>query len=159
MTTPAIALPPPVADHLRRHHVMTLATCSADGPWAAAVFYAHAGHRFYFVSSPRSRHACDLARDPRCAATIQSDGDEWTQVKGVQLEGTVHRLHGDDVHRAREHYGGKFALVARLDRAPAAIVEAFARVGWYCLTAERMVFVDNSRGFGHREAIDLGRAG
>ena len=35
-----VILPQAVADYLGGHHVMTLATCGPEGPWAAAVFYA-----------------------------------------------------------------------------------------------------------------------
>ena len=50
---------------LGEHHVMTLASVGADGPWAAAVFYAHDDLRLYFLSAPTSRHAVNLAAEPR----------------------------------------------------------------------------------------------
>ena len=82
-------------DYLERHHVMTLATCSADGPWAAAVFYVQrSAPPCIFLSSPSSRHCRNLAQDPRCAATIQEDYSDWTQIKGIQLEGRRHRVAG-----------------------------------------------------------------
>ena len=101
------ALPQAVAQYLQRHHVMTLATCGVDGPWAAAVFYVNVGPTLYFLSSPSSRHCRHLGHDPRCAAAVQDDTGDWTQVKGIQLEGH---------------------------------------------------FIDNSRGFGQRQTIDLGGA-
>lgn len=152
-------LPRAVADYLARHHVMTLATCGAEGPWAAAVFYVHDGATLFFLSSPSSRHCRNLAQDARCAATIQPDCGDWAQIKGVQLEGRVSPLRGDAALRARQHYGDKFPLIAKLASAPAAIVEAFAKVHWYALQAERMHFIDNSQGFGHRDRIDLGHDG
>ncbi len=147
----------PVADYLDRHHVMTLATCGPDGPWAAAVFYVNAGHTLFFLSSPSSRHCRNLAQDPRCAATIQEDCGDWARIKGVQLEGRASEIRGDEEARARQRYGDKFPIVGRLATAPAAIVEALAKVHWYRLHAERLYFVDNSLGFGHRDQVDLGR--
>jgi len=152
------ALPGPVADYLDRHHVMTLATCSADGPWAAAVFYVNEGGTLYFLSSPSSRHCRNLALDPRCAATIQEDVGDWAKIKGVQLEGKAVEIVGEEELHARQRYGDKFPVVGRLASAPAAIVQALAKVRWYRLQAERLHFIDNSLGFGHREQIDLGRA-
>ncbi len=151
------ALPGPVADYLNRHHVMTLATIGADGPWAAAVFYVNAGDALYFLSSPSSRHCCNLAQDPRCAATIQDDVSDWARIKGVQLEGRAIEIAGEEELRARQRYGEKFPVVGRLASAPAAIVQALAKVRWYRLQAARMHFIDNGRGFGHREQVDLGR--
>ncbi|MBK9596537.1 MAG: pyridoxamine 5'-phosphate oxidase family protein [Rhodocyclales bacterium] len=68
---------------------MTLASVGADGPWAAAVFYAHDDLRLYFLSAPTSRHARNLAHDARVAATIQRDYDDWPGIRGLQLAGTV----------------------------------------------------------------------
>ena len=150
-------LPPPVAQHLQRHHVMTLATGGADGPWAAAVFYASDGADLLFLSSPASRHARNLAQDPRCAATIQSDCSDWADIKGVQLQGRVKSLHGDEQARGQQLYGQKFPLVGPSESIPAAIAAALARVRWYRLEPERLYFIDNSLGFGHRDEIDLGR--
>ncbi len=150
-------LPPTAADFLDRHHVMTLATCGPDGPWAAAVFYANEGGTLYFVSSPASRHCRNLALVARCSATIQEDCADWTQIKGVQLEGQVSELQGDDADQARQRYGIKFPIVGRLAGAPAAIVAALAKVRWYRLQAERLYVIDNSLGFGHREEIAVER--
>ena len=150
-------LPHPVADFLDRHHVMTLSTCGPDGPWAAAVFYVNAGHTLFFLSSPSSRHCRNLAQDPRCAATIQADYSDWAKIKGVQLEGRASEIRGDEEVRARQRYGDKFPVVGRLATAPMVIVAALAKVHWYRLHAERLHFIDNSLGFGHRDPIDLGR--
>ena len=150
-------LPDGVAEYLDRHHVMTLATCAADGPWAAAVFYVSAGRSLYFLSSPTSRHCRNLAQDPRCAATIHEDYSDWAQIKGVQLEGRSSEIRGDEALRARQRYGDKFPIVGRLATTPAAIALALAKVCWYRLDVERLYFVDNSQGFGHRDQIDLGK--
>ena len=150
-------VPHTLAEYLDRHHVMTLATCGPAGPWAAAVFYVNAGHTLFFISSPSSRHCRNLAQDPRCAATIQEDYSDWAKIKGVQLEGQASEIQGEEELRARQCYGDKFPLVARLASAPASIVEAMAKVRWYRLHAERLHFIDNSQGFGHRDQIDLGR--
>ena len=149
-------LPPYAAAYLAEHHVMTLATQGAAGPWAAAVFYAWDGASLIFLSSAKTRHAIDLAADPRCAATIQEDYSDWPRIKGIQLEGRVARLSGDDEAEARRQYGEKFPIARPLAKLPPAIVEAFARVNWYRLTPSRMYFIDNSKGFGHRNEIALG---
>lgn len=149
-------LPPAVAGYLTGHHVMTLATQGVDGPWAAAVFYAGDGAALIFLSSPSSRHCRNLAQDARCAATIQEDYSEWSKIKGIQIEGRVHELRGEDEERARKIYGEKFPIVGPLASVPTAIVEALAKVRWFMLVPERLHFIDNSKGFGHREEIAPG---
>ena len=138
-------------EYLTAHRVMTLATNGPQGPWAAAVFYVNRGFDLYFLSSPRSRHAGDLAADCRAAATVQEDYAGWCDIRGVQLEGRVEQLSGSDMAEARALYGTKFPLV--VDAAPDAITAALARVHWYRLIATRAYFVDNSRGFGHRDRV------
>ena len=150
-----LILPQPVADYLAAHHVMTLATQGADGPWAAAVFYAGDGCSLVFLSSPHSRHCSNLAQDPRCAATIQEDYRDWPQIKGIQLEGRIRELQGEEERRAQQIYGEKFPIVGPLAKMPAPIVKALARVRWYRLVPERFYFIDNSKGFGHRDEIAL----
>jgi uncharacterized protein len=152
-----LLLPQPVADYLSGHHVMTLATQGAEGPWAAAVFYVPDGASLVFLSSPGSRHGRHLAQDPRCAATIQDNVADWAQIKGIQLEGRVVELDGDERTGAMQRYGERFPIVGRLANAPAAIVEALAKVRWYRLVPERLCFIDNSRGFGHRDEFAIDR--
>lgn len=160
MNTPPIPQPPPalpeaVATCLAAHHVMTLATCGPDGPWAAAVFYAHEGSALYFLSAPTTRHARDLARNARCAATIHHDVAAWQAVQGMQLEGRVAALDGVDARHAHAVYARKFPLVADLAAAPPEVAAAFARIRWYRLEATRALLIDNRRGFGHRDAFEL----
>lgn len=150
-----VALPEPVADYLVTHHVMTLATHGADGPWAAAVFYASDGCDLVFLSSPTSRHGLNLAQDARCAATIQEDYREWAQIKGIQLEGRVRELQGEEERRAQKLYGDKFPIVGPLTHVPPAIVKALAKVRWFRLVPQRLYFIDNSKVFGHRDEIPL----
>ncbi len=148
-----------VQRYLRDHHVMTLASHGDEGAWAAALFYANDGFAIYFLSSPTSRHCLNLAKNPRVSAAVQEDYADWRQIKGVQLEGLASVLAGDEEEKARRLYGAKFPVVGKLEQAPASIVEALAKVRWYRLIPQRLYFIDNSAGFGHRDEIDLGQPG
>lgn len=140
-------------DYLRRHRVMSLATHGPDGPWAAAVFYANDGFDLYFVSSPASRHGRNTASHAAVAATVQEDYQDWREIKGIQIEGTVGQIGAAEEASARKLYGAKFPLAADPDSAPPAIAAAFAKVRWYKLAAVRAYFIDNSAGFGHRDQV------
>jgi uncharacterized protein YhbP (UPF0306 family) len=149
----ALNLPPAAAEYLSQHHVMTLATQGADGPWAAAVFYVRDGDDLMFLSSPASRHCRDLALQPRCAATIQAEASDWRSIRGIQIEGRVGELEGVERERAQRLYAERFPFI-RPGAAPAAIVSALARVHWYRLRISRLFFIDNTRAFGRREQFD-----
>lgn len=149
----ALNLPPEVTAFLQRHHVMTVATQDGDGPWAAALFYAAHGDDLIFLSSPTSRHSRHLARQPRCAATIQSQPQDWPSIQGVQLEGEVAELEGGDRDAAERRYGERFPFM-RVAAVPGPIAEALARVRWYRLRIARLYFIDNRHGFGKRQQFD-----
>ena len=151
----SVILPQPVVDYLAAHYVMTLATQGSQGPWAAAVFYASDGESLIFLSSPTTRHCINLELDARCAATIHDDQGDWTRIKGIQLEGRVTELEGDEERRAQNLYGEKFPVVGAVASVPPAIVKALAKVRWFRLVPERFYFIDNSKGFGHRDEYEL----
>ena len=138
--------------YLAGHNVMTLATHGPEGLWAAAVFYAHDGWRLYFLSAGHTRHARNITAAPRVAATIQEDYSDWAAIQGIQLQGTVQLLGGPEREAAIAHYADKFQF---LRQPVAAIEKAMAGVNWYRLSPERLYLVDNSRGFGRRDEIDL----
>ena len=113
---------------------------------------------FKVLQAALARDANYVARfqhEARAAATIQADHADWPGIQGVQLEGTVQPLSGNAEARARDLYGQKFPLVGKLAQAPAAIVRALAKVRWYRLSTSRLYFIDNTRGFGHREELVL----
>lgn len=138
--------------YVASHHVMTLATHGPLGLWAAAVFYAHEDFRLVFLSARHTRHAQNMTASPHVAATIQDDYAEWQAIQGIQLEGKVRLLSGRERLTAAGMYAGRFRFLA----SPTAVVEAaLQRISWYSLEPERLYFVDNTQGFGHRDEITL----
>ncbi|GIK25928.1 MAG: UPF0306 protein [Betaproteobacteria bacterium] len=140
---------------LGEHHVMTLATVGADGPWAAAVFYAHEDLRLYFLSSPTSRHAENLARDPRAAATIQRDYDDWPGIRGLQLAGTVRAVAREDEARVRALYQERYPLIGGGAGVPRKLLEALDKIRWYEFVPDDIHLIDNTLGFAHREHLPV----
>ncbi len=141
--------------YLYEHHVMSLATSNNDGMWAAAVFYASDGFELYFLSSPKTRHAINLEANAAVCATIQEDYRDWRSVKGIQLAGHAVRLQGSQRTAAIECYERKFPFVGDALGMAREIASALEMVSWYRLVPSRLLFVDNSLGFGHRDEIAL----
>lgn len=138
--------------YLQGHHVVTLATAGPEGIWAAAVFYASDDFTLYFLSAGHTRHATAIAANPRVAATIQQDYRDWPAIKGIQLEGRATQLAGSARDDAIALYRQKYPFIAQ---PIPALVTALAKVNWYRLQPERLYFIDNSKGFGHRDEIAL----
>jgi hypothetical protein len=139
-------------NYLATHQVMSLATYGPQGLWAAAVFYASLEFDLFFLSASHTRHAQNLAAEPRAAATIQEDYKDWPAIQGIQLEGIVRLLEGDEREAAVTRYTAKYPFIAQADPQ---IQQALTRVNWYCLSPDRLYFIDNSKGLGHRDEIQL----
>jgi uncharacterized protein len=139
---------------LAAHHVMTLATCRARKPWAAAVFYAADRLALYFVSAPVSRHCADIDASGEAAAAVHAECRDWRDIKGLQIEGEAKRLSGAAARRAARLYAQKFVELAS---APEAIRKALEKGAWYRLSPTRIRLIDNAVAFGHREELVLKR--
>ena len=139
--------------YLAAHNVMTLATGGPDGPWSAAVFYAAEEFTLYFVSSPDSRHARDLARDARVAAAIHEDYRDWRAIQGIQLAGTVERLEGESREAALACYRRKFGFLNQPVATLAPVLAALGKAACYRLTPTELHFIDNATGFGKRTPV------
>ncbi len=138
--------------YLETHQVMTLATVGKAGVWAAAVFYVNDGFDLYFLSAGHTRHAQNFAAEPRVAATIQEDYHDWKAIQGIQLEGYVLPLTGAARDTAVFRYQKKFPFLSRPNPQ---IVAALVQVNWYRLQPERLYFIDNTKGLGHRDEVQL----
>lgn len=139
-------------EYLETHQVMTLATNGPEGLWAAAVFYVNDGFDLIFLSAGHTRHARNFTAVPHVAATIQEDYEDWQEIKGIQLEGKVTMLTDVSRETSIAHYLQKYPFLAQAD---AKMKDALVKVNWYCLRPERLYFIDNSLGLGHRDEVVL----
>jgi uncharacterized protein YhbP (UPF0306 family) len=139
-------------NYLANHQVMSLATYGPQGLWSAAVFYASQEFNLYFLSAGHTSHAQNLAAQPRAAATIQEDYKDWPAIQGIQLEGTIHLLAGQEQETAVALYQSKYPFIAQPNDQ---IQRALSKVNWYRLTPDKLYFIDNTKGLGHRDEIIL----
>jgi uncharacterized protein len=146
---------------LAEHTTLTLATVDEAGtPAAAAVFYAFdEGLNLYFLSEERTVHGRNLLANPSLAGTIQADGQDWRQIRGLQVRGRATLVPGTLLPHAIALYGGRFAFVGALmaGRAgPAALTGPLARARFWVLRPNWYRLVDNTVRFGHKEELDMG---
>ena len=150
-----------ILNYLESHHTLSLATVGDGGvPHAASLFYVHRGLKLYFVSSPVSRHGMNLAQNAHVSATINEDYACWRLIKGIQMEGTVNTVGGIwENGRLALSFVKKFSDVADFFSAPQMLGETIFSevegVRFYELIPSRIYFIDNERGFGHREELPL----
>jgi uncharacterized protein YhbP (UPF0306 family) len=145
-----------VVAFLDAHHVASLATCGREGPHAANVFYVREGLALLWVSDPESRHSADLAADPRIAATVAPDYSDMDDIRGVQISGRAHVItSATDCTNARSLLEARYPCVKRLSEGESALREVYENIAFYRLEPARMVLIDNSRGFGHKDTLDV----
>lgn len=153
-----------IANMLAVHNTVSLATCRANRPWAAAVFYASdAALNLYFVSDWRTRHGRDMEANTLVAGAINPDCATWNDVQGLQLEGRVRVLEGAARLKGLGHYLAKFHDVKALFEKPrdaneATIAERLKAAHLYCLQPDRIRLIDNSRWFGFKAELELAGA-
>jgi hypothetical protein len=154
------ALKQQIVDYLKSHNTMTLATCAGDVPWAATVFFASDDLRLYFFSAPESRHCQNLTVNQRVAVAIQEDYKDWREIKGIQLEGNVALVDGVvEKAKAMAIYAIKYPDVIKLFTNPDSGVfyKAFLKVKFYCVTPDKVFFIDNAQGFGKRQELAIAK--
>ncbi len=134
---------------LADHTTLTLATVGPDGePQAADLYYAETDDlTLYFVSATDSRHAANVARDPRVAVTIHATSAHWREIRGLQMEGLCHRVTGGERTRAWARYTAKFPFVLT----DPALFRALSRAALYRITPHWLRWIDNRAGLGHRQ--------
>ena len=146
-------------DYLAAHNVMTIASCDGNVPWAAAVFYASDEFDLYFFSNPKSRHGGNMTANSIVSAAIHEDYSDWRAIRGIQLEGRAERLRSLKLQaRFWEVYLKKFPFVKQFFLAGSAggmLQKKLAGVRLYRIVPQTLYYIDNSRGFGHREMLDL----
>jgi PPOX class probable F420-dependent enzyme len=83
-----------ILELLDQHRIMTLATNRPDGwPQATTVGYVHDGLTLYFLCSPQSQKAKNLARDSRVSLTIDHDVAAPTTITGLSMAAEARAVH------------------------------------------------------------------
>jgi len=152
-----------ILDYLAAHNVMTIASCDRNVPWAAAVFYASDEFELYFFSNPKSRHGGNMAANSIVSAAIHEDYSDWRAIRGIQLEGRAERLRSLKLQaRFWQVYLRKFPFVKQffpvegeVEGLAGLLKAKLAGVRLYRIVPRTVYYIDNSRGFGHREKLDL----
>ncbi len=149
-----------VTGFLAAHTTLTLATIGAEGPSAAAVFYAHDDAlTLYFLSEDKTHHAQDLFADPRAAASHSGPtARTGASIRGLQLRGRAEPVPAPVMAHAAAVYGRKFAFVGALlagAEGPAVLAGPLARARFWRFVPTWFRLVDNTVRFGHKAELHL----
>ncbi len=148
-------LPVRIAAFLAAHHVMSLATAGLDGPHAASLFYACDGLSLVWISDAKTRHSREVEAHGQVAATIAPDYADFSTIRGLQIRGIAYRVNDSERARLMALLESRYAFLRRPAEGPKKMHDAYAQAGIYRLDPKHIVFIDNAKGFGHKETLDL----
>ena len=123
---------------------LTLATVNEQGMPAVAplLYIVDEELNLYWLSSEKSEHSRNVAREPSVAGTVYAETDQWRRILGVQMRGVASTVTDPtqrkiliDKYCRRFQLGRVFQLVIR-------------RSTVYALRPQFIRFIDNSGGFG-----------
>ena len=141
---------------LAAHHVMSLATFGSSGPHATSLFYACDGLALVWVSEPDTQHSREIEADPRVAATVAPDYSDFTDIRGVQIAGAARRIvAADERMRHLAQLEARYPFLGQLAAGPLKLRQTYARTAVYRLQPARIVLIDNTKGFGHKETLEI----
>ena len=143
---------------IKAESTLTLATAGKSGPWSAPVYYVFMDGRFYFFSSPESRHI-QQATNSRTAASLFHHTDSWQAIRGIQMSGTVERSRSAVLSvKAVAAYLKRFPFTREFFPGntkpdPDAFFSRF-KARLYTFTPSDIYYMDNRFGLGTRQRID-----
>jgi uncharacterized protein YhbP (UPF0306 family) len=140
-----------ITDLLRQESTLALATSDEQGePCIAPLFYlAGPDLSLFWLSSPNSRHSLNLIRTPRAAATVYRHAEQWREICGVQMRGTVTVIEEPSRRKALiKQYCERFQLGTIFHL-------AIGRSGLYAFRPDFCRYLDNSKRFGYRFEVTL----
>ncbi len=139
---------------LLRHNVLTLAYRDDDGPGACAVWFApREDLSIFFLSALATRHGRALADGQEVAFTVHKDEQDWRVIQGVQGRGRCVPVPEADRDAAWRVYVGRFPFIA--EQIPD-LRAALARTVLWQIDPSWLRLIDNARGFGFKQELDLG---
>jgi uncharacterized protein YhbP (UPF0306 family) len=140
---------------LAAHHVMSLATAGPEGPHAANLFYACNGLALIWISDPKTRHSRDVEAEARVAATIAPDYSNFAQIRGLQIHGLAQRVREEERNAHLALLENRYSFLRQSAQGPQKMRDAYTQAAVYRLDPQRIIMIDNTRGFGSKETLDL----
>ena len=136
-----------ILELLDRHRLMTVATNRPDGwPQATTVGYVNDVLTIYFLCSPQSQKAANLARDSRVSLTIDHDVSNPMAITGLSMAALAQPVTDQsEVAKAMNVLGTRYPEYMSLP------MPKSEEIGVYRVMPKVISVLDYSKGFGHSD--------
>jgi nitroimidazol reductase NimA-like FMN-containing flavoprotein (pyridoxamine 5'-phosphate oxidase superfamily) len=136
---------------LDQHRLMTIATNRPDGwPQATTVGYVNDGLTIYFLCSPLSQKATNIARDSRVSLTIDHDVSDPTAITGLSMAAEAQPV-ADPTEVAK----AMNLLVARYPEYASFPMPKPEEIAVYRAMPKVISVLNYSKGFGHSDLVTV----
>jgi uncharacterized protein len=127
-----------IVKFIKKHHVLTLATCMNGQPWCANCFYAYVDDLdvFVFTSDYETRHVKESKLNSKVSGSIVLETKIVGKIQGVQFSGQMYQPENEELEKAKSAYFKRFPFAM-----------AMKTVFWV-LNVEHFKLTDNTLGFG-----------
>jgi len=119
---------------IKKHHVMSLATCNGVKVSVCSLFYAYDEKKFSFVvaSSEDTLHVKHVLQNPKIAGNILLETQEVGKIEGLQFQGEMQELHDNSLKKLYfKHFPYALAMLPKLWQ---------IKVSYFKLTDNRLGF-------------------
>jgi nitroimidazol reductase NimA-like FMN-containing flavoprotein (pyridoxamine 5'-phosphate oxidase superfamily) len=140
-----------ILDLLDQHRIMTVATNRPDGwPQATTVGYVNDGLTIYFLCSPQSQKAANLARDRRISLTIDHDVSDPMAITGLSMAAQAEPVTDPtEVAKAMNLLGTRYPEYAAFPMPKPEEILVFR------LEPKVISVLDYSKSFGHTDLVTV----
>jgi PPOX class probable F420-dependent enzyme len=140
-----------ILDLLDQHRIMTVATNRPDGwPQATTVGYVNDGLTIYFLCSPQSQKAANLARDSRISLTVDHDVSDPMAITGLSMAAQA-----QPVTDPTEVAKAMNLLQTRYPEYAAFPMPKPEKIAVYRVLPKVISVLDYSKGFGHSDLVTV----
>ena len=129
-----------VIKFLKKHHVLTLATCVENQPWCANCFYAFLEEEMamVFTSDLETRHGKEALQNRKVAGSVVLETNIVGKIQGIQFSGTMLLADSTKIEKAKSTYLKRFPFAALMDTT------------LWVLEINQLKLTDNRLGFGKK---------
>jgi len=140
-----------ILELLDRHRLMTVATNRPDGwPQATTVGYVNDVLTIYFLCSPQSQKAANLARDGRVSLTIDHDVSDPMTITGPSMAALAQPVTDQsEAAKAMNLLGTRYPEYVSLP------IPKPEEIAVYRVLPKVISILDYSKGFGHSDLVTV----
>jgi len=138
-----------ILELLDQHRIMTVATNRPDGwPQATTVGYVNDGLTLYFLCSPQSQKAKNLARDSRISLTIDHDAVAPMMIVGLSMAAEARAVHdATEIAEVLDKLRARYPEYAALPTPKPEDIQVFR------VMPKVICVLDYTKAFGHNELV------